>query len=74
MDGVYKLKDIDTNTIIVGDCGNTANIMQDITKSNGHEAIWIILLDYKCLGKYNDTDKLNLNSCDTDNLDQHWMW
>ena len=43
--------------------------MQDIKTSYGQEAIWTILSD---LGKY-DTNKLNLNICDTDNLDQHWV-
>jgi len=47
--------------------------MQDIKTSYGQEDIWTILSDYKCLGKYNDTNKLNLNICDTDNLDQHWI-
>ena len=49
---IIGIQCIYTGTIIVRNCGNTANIMQDITKSNGHEAIWIILSNYKCPGKY----------------------
>jgi len=68
-----QVKDVDAGTIIVGDCSNTHSIMQDIAKSKGKEAIWTTLSDFKCLGSYNNTNKLNLNTCDTNNLDQHWV-